>query len=510
MYSQPKIYKNNYLSEFFTFRRFSCISYTRRTSKSKQPFLTNLFFTKYIKSVKNLKKFSLNNKFLQFPCHPRLRSGIQGVLASVLLVTAVITPQKANALEVFYDSQVDSYLKEITAGLVKHSSLNGVRFYLAKSPQINAFATSNKEIVIYSGLVDKSTNIEQVQGILAHELGHLVAQHHVKTRVKQSEMGLSTITGAVLGVGAVIAGAPQAGYAAIVGGSAADMSKALAYSREHENEADSIAVQLLKKSDINAKGLADFFAILQREERNFYKTTPEFLNTHPSSSRRKDFIRSNVLDGSYYTKNSDFDIFKAKVQALTQEPKKVINVYSLKEDSAAKSLALAVAYNYQGLFDESKQELKKSQKLGLSGLWYYDILGQFEYENAKFKESIKSYKKSANAGNNSWILDFQIAESYHSLNNKKALSYFLKANAKFEYFYYTYKRIADVYAKHKEMAKAYYYLALYNSKSNKSDDAKHFLKLATKQYEKDNLEDLILKQQIEDLELFFKNTEKDK
>ncbi|HAG52873.1 MAG TPA: hypothetical protein DCL21_03705, partial [Alphaproteobacteria bacterium] len=374
--------------------------------------------------------------------------------------------------------------------------------------QINAFATNEKDIVIYSGLIDKSTNVEQVQGILAHELGHLVAQHHVKTRVKQSQMGISTITGAVLGVGAVIAGAPQAGYAAILGGSAADMSQALAYSREHENEADSIALQLLKKSEISAKGLADFFAILQREERNFYRTSPEFLNTHPSSSRRKDFIRANVLVALDEKKDQEFEIFKAKVSALTKKPAKTISSYSLKQDSAGKSLALAVAYNYQGLFKDSKKELAKSRKLGLAGKWYYDILGQFEYENAKFENSIESYQKSAKSGNDSWILDFQIAESYYSLKNKKALDYFLKAISKFEYFYYTYKRIADVYADHKEMTKAYYYLTLYSAKTDDEKGAKRYLALAQKQYKQENTEDLILKQQLDDLELFFSKKSK--
>lgn len=430
----------------------------------------------------------------------------KGFVSTVFLIFLSFN---VNALDVFYDAQIDAYIKKVSKPLVAKSGLKNVKFYLVKSPDINAFATNKKEIIFYSGLVNKSNNQNQIEGVMAHELGHLIAQHHVKSRVKNANSGIPAIAGTVLGLGAVIAGAPQAGYAAIVGGSAAGVSSQLSHSRAHENEADSIAIRLMKRADMSVQGLAGFFKILQREEQNFYRARPEFLNTHPSTDNRKSFIQNNIALEEQNSKviNKEYELFKAKVYALTAKPKKTINHYSIKDDSAGKSLALAIAYNYQGLFEQSIIELSKSHKLGLPKQWLYDMRGQFEYENAKFVESIKSYKRSQSLGNLSWIVDFQIAESYLSLKDKLALEYYFKALSKFKHFYYTYKRIGDYYAQNNQMTMAHYYLTTYYLKVGNKKLVKKHLELAEAFYKKENLDDEFIKQQLDELaaEIKFKD-----
>tara|TARA_Y100001960_G_scaffold333814_1_gene441186 strand:- start:3168 stop:4481 length:1314 start_codon:yes stop_codon:yes gene_type:complete len=418
---------------------------------------------------------------------------------SLKILTINIVAFNANALEIFYDSQIDSYLKKTAAPFIKASDMTGVKLYLVKSPEINAFATNEKDIVFYSGLVNKTTNHNQIEGVMAHELGHLIAQHHVKSRVKNSSSGIPAVAGTILGLGAVIAGAPQAGYAAIIGGSAAGASKQLAHSREHENEADSIAVKLLNSTNKSTKGLADFFAILEREERNFSRTNPEFLNTHPSTDHRKSFIQNNLVVENKQKPNGDYDLFKAKVFALTEKPEKTLNYYGIKDETAAKYLALAIANNYKGDFDMAITMLDKSKSLGLPKQWYYDMYGQFEYEFAKFEKSIASYKKSQNFGNLSWIMDFQIAESYFALKDARALNYYFKALTKFKQFNYTYKRIGDFYAQDEQMTMAHYYITQYYIKLDNKELARKHLKLAQEFYKQEKLDNIQLKDNLEEI-----------
>lgn len=426
------------------------------------------------------------------------------ILVSSFLTAAV----NAQALDVFYDAQIDSYLKEISSPLIKQSGLKNVKFYLVKSSDINAFATENKDIVFYSGLVVKSSNQNQLEGVMAHELGHLLAQHHVKSRVKNTNSGLPAIAGTVLGLGAVIAGAPQAGYAAIIGGSAAGASKQLAHSREHENEADSIAIKLLEKADVSVKGLAEFFKILQREERSFLHSNPEFLNTHPATERRKSFIQNNIISEKIANNHPNYNLFKAKVYALTEEPKKVMNKYGLEDESSAKYLALAIAAMNDGSFAPSFSYLLKAKELGLPRQWYFDMQGQIQYQNAEFEKSIASYKKSQNLGNLSWIIDFQMAESYLSLKDNRALEYFFKALTKYDEFSYTYKRISDFYAQDKQMTMAHYYLTKYYLKLKDNKKAKQHLKLAQEFYKQEKLDDEFLKQELEEKKETIKENKK--
>lgn len=405
-----------------------------------------------------------------------------------IFISFIIT-FNANALDIFYDSQLDGFINEISEDLILKSGLKDVNFYIVKSPEINAFATADKEIVFYSGLIEKTKNQSQLQGVMAHEIGHLIAQHHIKSRIKNINNGIPAIAGTILGIGAVIAGAPQAGYAAIVSGSAVGISNQLVYSRENENEADSIALKLLDKSNQSVQGLSEFFAILEKQEQSFVQKQPEFLNTHPSTQNRKNFIQNNLVIEKKNQPTKEYLLFKAKTIALTQEPAKTINIYMVKDESAEKNLALAIAYNYQGLYQKSIEHLNKSKKLGLQNKWYFDMLGQFEYEHTEFKKSIKSYKQAQAEGNNSWIIDFQIAQSYFALNDIKALDYYFKALAKFKYFYYTYKRIGEFYAQQKQLTKAHYYLASYYIKINDNKQAKEHLILAQEFYKKEGLKD---------------------
>lgn len=437
---------------------------------------------------------------------------LQKTSSSVLFLISSVFAFNANALEIFYDSQMDSYVKDMSSVLVKNSGVKDVRVFLIKSPELNAFATENKDIALYSGLIDRASNVQQIQGVLAHELGHLVAQHHIKTRIKNENTGLAGIAGTVLGIGAVIAGAPDAGMAAILGGTSTDISKQLAYSREHENEADTIAIKLLKKTNISVKGLADFFKILERQERMYFKSRPEFLNTHPATSRRKSFMQNNLYAiQEQAAEDVAFNTFKDKLYAFTNNPEKVKNKYSIKQESIGKYLALSIAAMTSGDFTDSFDYLNKSRKLGLADKWYFDMLGQIHYQAGDFKDSISAYVNSNAKGNQSWILDFQIAESYFALKADKALDYYFKSYAKYDNFNYTLKRIADFYAQDKQLARAHFYLAQYNLKLDKNKQAKEHLKLAQEFYKKELLNDANLDSQIkEQLDYLNKKDSKDK
>tara|TARA_Y100001960_G_scaffold302690_1_gene353982 strand:- start:1284 stop:2606 length:1323 start_codon:yes stop_codon:yes gene_type:complete len=439
-------------------------------------------------------------------------SSLQKTSKGLLLLISSVFAFNASALEIFYDSQMDAYVKDMSSTLVKNSGVKEVKIFLIKSDELNAFATENKEIALYSGLIDKAKNVQQVQGVLAHELGHLIAQHHIKTRIKNENTGLAGIAGTVLGIGAVIAGAPDAGMAAILGGTSTDISKQLAYSREHENEADSIAIKLLKKSDISVKGLADFFKVLERQERMYFKARPEFLNTHPSTSRRKSFIQNNLYAIQEQAADDvEFNTFKDKLYAFTNTPEKVKNKYIIKDDSIGKFLALSIASMHEGDFSKSFESLNVSKKLGLDDKWYFDMVGQIHYQAGNFEESVSAYVNSNARGNNSWILDFQIAESYFALKSDKALDYYFKSYAKYDSFNYTLKRISDFYAQDKQLTKAHFYLAQYDLKIGKDNDAKDHLRLAQEFYKKEMLDDKNLADQIKEmLDYLKKKDNKDK
>ena len=135
--------------------------------------------------------------------------------------------------------------------------------------QVNAFALPGNHIFIFSGLIDKAQNPDEVAGVLAHEMGHLELRHPTRGMIQQ--LGLSAVISLMFG-----------GNAA---GDVAYLATALSYTREMEREADSRAIALLQRAKIHTNGLASFFRAL-KDDKDGDGPMPDWLSTHPGLLER--------------------------------------------------------------------------------------------------------------------------------------------------------------------------------------------------------------------------------
>jgi Zn-dependent protease with chaperone function len=138
-----------------------------------------------------------------------------------------------------------------------------------RSRAVNAFALPGGQIVILSGLIDKADSMDEVAGVLAHEMAHVVARHSLKLLLRES--GLSLLVGLVVG------NANVAGALSTVG--------TLAYSREFEAEADALGLTLLQAAGVRAGGLASFFRRMEKE-RGADPGILRYLASHPPPQER--------------------------------------------------------------------------------------------------------------------------------------------------------------------------------------------------------------------------------
>lgn len=139
---------------------------------------------------------------------------------------------------------------------------------------VNAFAVPGGRIVISRELLARARTPEEVAGVLAHEIGHVIAGHP-KTALVRS-VGIMTLVGLLSGgsdvAAELVAWLVQTGY-----------------SRAAEREADDIALQLLKRAGVSAAGLAAFLERLRAKGDG--DLLPEIFSTHPATRRRLDTIR---------------------------------------------------------------------------------------------------------------------------------------------------------------------------------------------------------------------------
>lgn len=124
-----------------------------------------------------------------------------------------------------------------------------------KNRVVNAFAAPGGHMVVMSGLIERADGPEELAGVLAHEMGHIVHRHSVKALLRAYGFGL--ITKLVVG-----------GFSSDVGtvADAGGLLFALRHSREAEREADRTALELLDATGMRADGLARFFGRLLDEQ----------------------------------------------------------------------------------------------------------------------------------------------------------------------------------------------------------------------------------------------------
>ena len=211
------------------------------------------------------------------------------ILVSLLALALALLPGPAWAQSILRDAETEAFFREISRPLIDTAGLDprSVQFVLVGDPSINAFVTGGQNVFIHSGLITAADNVNELQGVIAHELGHIAAGHNVRFGEgagPASKISLLSLVGAAL---AVAAGAGEAGMAILGLGTAAAQGKFLAFTRDQESRTDQAGAVFLSKSGISGKGSIAFFRKLQGQE--FRLAIPqdnEYARTHPLSSTR--------------------------------------------------------------------------------------------------------------------------------------------------------------------------------------------------------------------------------
>lgn len=139
----------------------------------------------------------------------------------------------------------------------------------------NAFALPGGHIIVYTGLIEKATSPEQVAGVIAHEMTHVVERHGLERMV--ASLGIVATVQLFLGdVVGVLA----------LGKELMTLSAVNHYSRGQESSADKGAVKIMHQAHLNPHALAEFFAILEKDDSQKIGEELNWLSSHPALKKR--------------------------------------------------------------------------------------------------------------------------------------------------------------------------------------------------------------------------------
>jgi predicted Zn-dependent protease len=164
-------------------------------------------------------------------------------------------------------------VEEITRRLTDHVPGSPYRFdvTVVKNDAVNAMALPGGSVIVYTGLLKQAESPEEVAGVLAHEINHVLLRHGLESMVQS--VGVMALAMVLLGNQQGLIGALER-----LGIELTTMK----FSREKETEADLEGLHLLHQAHISPAGMIEFFERLAKME----GAPVALLSTHPMSAER--------------------------------------------------------------------------------------------------------------------------------------------------------------------------------------------------------------------------------
>lgn len=157
-------------------------------------------------------------------------------------------------------------------------------FDVIDSKEVNAVALPGGPIFFFSGIIDRMTTVDQLAGVLGHEIVHVRNQHWAS---QYADTLKRRIPLAIL-LELIGANRTVTDVAAIADTILVDLK----YSRRHESEADRVGYDLMMGSGYNPQGMADVFRMLAAGAKS--DDFAEMLSTHPDPTRRATAIEARL------------------------------------------------------------------------------------------------------------------------------------------------------------------------------------------------------------------------
>jgi len=363
------------------------------------------------------------------------------------------------------------------------------RFYVIRQDAYNAFAGPAGHIFINTGLLEAMESEDELAGILGHEISHVSCRHISSMIEKSKTTGIATLAGIATGILLGIGGAAEIASAVTIGSVAAGQTATLAYSRDHEMQADQIGLKYLNNAGYSAKGLLKILNKIRNKTWYGSDQIPTYLVTHPATEDRIAYvgawIQTNEPPGEPRLDEKagmDFNLMKSRVIALYGE-KTTVEVKLKNEIKQTPEDPFAL-YGY-GLFlsrmGDRKNAIMYIQQ-ALEKKPFYQIfirdLGKTYYLDGQYQKALTLLNSSVSLPPYDAEGELYLARTLKKLNRREeAIIAFQKILENKPTYPKTYYYLGEIYGEMGQLGEAHYNLGTYYRYERKYTNAVfHFKK----------------------------------
>ncbi|KQR83102.1 M48 family metalloprotease [Sphingomonas sp. Leaf343] len=347
-----------------------------------------------------------------------------------LAMAALLWTQPAAAQSILRDAETESLFADMSAPLIAAAGLRprDVKIVLVNDNSINAFVAGGQIVYIHSGLIQAANSANQVQGVIAHELGHIADGHVLSGEAAMKPAMKISILSMVLGLAAIAAGSGEAGAGIMGMGQQAAMGNYLAFSRVQEATADASAVRYLDTAGITGKGMLSFFKTMQQDEYRYgLSNIDPFMQSHPLSGTRIQTLTGDVQKSGAYDKAPDaalqerFRRVRAKLAGYVMDAPRTLAEYPETDQTLYAQYARAYAYHKSGYPEKADAEANALVAREPANPYFQEIKGQILLEAGKPRAALAPLRLAAQGSGSNPLISTTLGHALIATDDKADL-----------------------------------------------------------------------------------------
>lgn len=420
-----------------------------------------------------------------------------------------------HAVSLISDEETETWLYDILRPIFQAADLplDKDHIHIINDDSLNAFVGDRNHMFIHTGTLLKASDSNEIEGVLAHETGHILGGHILRLKIKMQDMQKVTLASLLAAAGAAVAsGRGDAAIAVVLGTQSSAINAMTSYQVTEERAADETAVLLLKKNNKSVKGLRDFMQKIQKNNRLQGIEESAYFRTHPVTTERVAFFNDKLKE-SGVGNNAELDRrlrrIQAKIFAYLAPLPTVLKVFPLSDSSINGNIAHTVYYMRQRNLPSALSYAEKLIAEEPNNPYFWELKAQALFESGKVKEAATAYKKTLDLKPSSDLFKLSYAEallaSEPSRQEKEKLIPLLESANRNHMYPSAYRWLGQIYADMGQLATADYFAAEYSYAIGEPAVARRQLTKAMKQPLRSDI-----RLRAEDLEVKLEEEMKDK
>lgn len=352
---------------------------------------------------------------------------IVAVIAIVSLsisLSMFLAPDPARAAGI-RDAEIEHTIRTYASPLLRAARIEqrDLGLHIVNDKALNAFVARGQRIFITSGLLMSAKRPDQIIGVLAHEIGHITGGHLARLEGALNDARSQALIGQIIGIAfGILAKDAGVGAAGTAAGTGVAVKSLLKFSRVQEQSADQVAVNLLDQTQTSARGLLEFFELLQDQELLVRARQDDYLVTHPLTQNRIEFVRNHVARSPYSDMKlpsilqAMHDRMVAKLKGFINPPSETLYEFKANDTSVMARYARTVAYYRDARIAQALPLIDGLIADAPNDPYFHELKGQILFENGKIKEALPSYKKAVDLKPNQPLLRVGLAHAQIEMN----------------------------------------------------------------------------------------------